>query len=131
MMACRMGRADIVSLCLQFGARNDPHPDFGQTALHAAVGAGQITCVRVLVGAAEESGADVIITNLTDPRGQTPLHVAAGTGTAKIVQVLLHHGAQIEAEDSNQATALHFSCAAGSVDCISIILDLGADALIY
>jgi len=37
MMACRAGRADVVNLCLQFGGRNDPHPDFGQTALHAAI----------------------------------------------------------------------------------------------
>eukprot|EP01031_Cornospumella_fuschlensis_P006932 gene6932-8612_t len=36
MIACRRGHTDVVRICLDFGAKNDPHPDFGQTALHAA-----------------------------------------------------------------------------------------------
>jgi ankyrin repeat protein len=44
--ACRMGRIDIVALALERGARNDPHPDFGQTALQAAVSSGHANCVR-------------------------------------------------------------------------------------
>ena len=46
MMACRSGRADVVNLCLQFGGRNDPHPDFGQTALHAAIRYTRILVLR-------------------------------------------------------------------------------------
>eukprot|EP01032_Pedospumella_encystans_P032548 gene32548-36749_t len=34
MIACRKGHTDVVRLCLEFGAKNDPHPEFGQTALH-------------------------------------------------------------------------------------------------
>ena len=37
MIACRKGYSDIVKLCLEYGAKNDPHPEFGHTALHAAI----------------------------------------------------------------------------------------------
>ena len=36
MVACQIGNAALVRLCLQYGAKNDPHPDFGETALHVA-----------------------------------------------------------------------------------------------
>jgi hypothetical protein len=44
LLACRNGHANIAQICLNYGARNDPHPDFGQTALHAAVAAGEMFC---------------------------------------------------------------------------------------
>jgi hypothetical protein len=40
MVACRKGRTHIVKLCLERGAKNDPHPQFGQTALQAAIAHG-------------------------------------------------------------------------------------------
>ena len=68
LIACRMGHADMVRLCLNFGAKNDPHPDFGQTAMHAAVSEGQMAAAAVLLKAAAASQADAVICNLTDPK---------------------------------------------------------------
>lgn len=36
-IGCRYGHLNIVKACLNLGAKNDPHPEFGQTALHVAV----------------------------------------------------------------------------------------------
>jgi hypothetical protein len=33
MLACRLGHEEMVAICLSYGAKNDPHPSFGQTAL--------------------------------------------------------------------------------------------------
>jgi ankyrin repeat protein len=33
LLACRLGHAHVVRVCLSRGAKNDPHPSFGQTAL--------------------------------------------------------------------------------------------------
>jgi len=68
LIACRQGHADMVRLCLNFGAKNDPHPDFGQTAMHAAVSEGQMAAAAVLLKAAAASQADAVICNLTDPK---------------------------------------------------------------
>ena len=68
LIACREGNADMVRLCLNFGAKNDPHPDFGQTAMHAAVAEGRVAAAAVLLKAAAASQADAVICNLTDPK---------------------------------------------------------------
>ena len=112
-IACRLGNSDMVRLCLNFGSKNDPHPDFGQTALHAACAEGQYDSVSVLLKAASVSEADKIICNLTDTIGQTPLHIAAIVGDTEIFSLLLTHGADIfKVDDSNQNVA-HLSAYSG------------------
>ncbi len=49
MIACRRGHHDIVRLCLDYGAKNDPHPEFGHTALHAAVLSSQVRCAEIIL----------------------------------------------------------------------------------
>jgi len=46
-IGCRTGSAEVVKLCLDYGGSNDPHPTFGQTALHAAVAAAHIEPCKV------------------------------------------------------------------------------------
>lgn len=128
-MACRLGDPDIVRLCLHYGAKNDPHPDFGQTALHAACAEGQFDAAAALLMAAEESRADRIICNLTDSTGQTPLHIAAGRGDTEIFDLLLSHGADILRTDDLQQTVAHLCATTGKNDCLGLILDLEGDAL--
>ena len=69
------------------GAKNDPHPTQGQTALQAAVSAGHSNCVRVLLEAAAPSQHDHVIANHEDPNGEAPLHVAARCGNEEVLKV--------------------------------------------
>ncbi|RHY20664.1 hypothetical protein DYB25_007342, partial [Aphanomyces astaci] len=48
-LACRAGHVALLELCLKWGAKNDPHPTFGDTALQIAVKASQPECVRQLL----------------------------------------------------------------------------------
>ena len=130
MLACRAGKTDVVSYCLQHGAKNDPHPDFGQTALHAAVSAGHFGCARIILDEAAMSSADSMIANLTDPRLQTPLHVACSQGAEEIAVLLLNHGASVSEMDVGGMTCLHLCCQAGHKTCLALILDHGGDDLI-
>jgi ankyrin repeat protein len=127
MIACRKGYPSLVKLCLHFGAKNDPHPQYGQTALHAAVDSGQYAAAAELLDAAALSKADVTIANLADPMGQTPLHTAASRGNPKILELLLEHGADVCSEDDACHTCLHIVAANGNKDCMSLILDHGGD----
>jgi ankyrin repeat protein len=127
MLACRKGFTNIVKMCLDFGAKNDPHPDFGQTALHAAVASGHFSCAEIILNVAAESDADHIITNLTDQYGQTPLHCAALIGSVPLTELLLRHGAQISSVDSYGQTPLHLSAGSVNKACLAVLLDHGGD----
>lgn len=130
MVACRRGYPDLVQLCLDYGAKNDPHPEFGQTALHACVASIQRECAAVLLGVAAESEADDLICNLTDQNGQTPLHTSAVVGSAALAELLLNHGASLGALDAFGQTPLHLAAgasAAGAVDCLALLLVQGGD----
>eukprot|EP01041_Mallomonas_annulata_P005865 gene5865-11842_t len=130
MIACRANKPDIVRLCLRFGARNDPHPDFGQTALHAAVSSKSYECALELLTAAQPSGANVLISNLADPRGQTPLHVACSNGDVQMCQLLLHHGSELIRGDNSGQSPLHQCAASGHKACLALLLDHGGDTML-
>ena len=130
LIVCRGGNPDLVRLCLNFGAKNDPHPDFGHTALHTAVSESQYDASVVLLQAAAASQADAVICNLTDPKGQTPLHIAATKGHIALFDLLLEHGADIFRVDDLNQTVLHLCASGGSTDCLSLVLDLEGDSLL-
>ena len=130
MIACRAGNTDMVRLCLHYGAKNDPHPDFGHTALHAAVLGAQLGAASALLEAAAASEADGVIANLSDPSGQTPLHLAAAQGLMPLVELLLAHGADISRRDGGGRTAIHTCASLGHKKCLALLLDHSGDALL-
>ena len=130
MTACRLNLPVIAKLCLDYGAKNDPHPDFGQTALHAAVASNSFDCVDVILDAAAPSGADTDIVNLPDSLGQTPLHMAAMLGYGNIAELLISHGGDQRKNDGDGKTPIHLSAAGGHVACLALLLDHGGDELI-
>ncbi|CAK5065489.1 unnamed protein product [Aphanomyces euteiches] len=129
-LACRSGHVALLELCLKWGAKNDPHPTFGDTALQIAVKASQPECVRQLLSIAAKSDMDTEIVNHVDHANQAPLHVAASQGDLVCLQLLLHHGADICVVQSNGHTPLHCAVLAGHESCVAYILDVGGDAII-
>eukprot|EP00956_Cyclotella_meneghiniana_P045214 scaffold359150_cov83-Cyclotella_meneghiniana.AAC.1 len=110
-LASRLGLYDICKLTLhEYQAKNDPHPNFGQTALQVAVSSGHAKIVKLLLDTAEPSGADRLISNHEDDNGEAPIHVASRCGSVKIMELLLTHGAQLGLVDRRGRTCLH--CAA-------------------
>ncbi|CAM9103439.1 unnamed protein product [Ectocarpus fasciculatus] len=59
--------------------------------------------------------------------GNTPLIVATQYAHPDIALALIAGGANVTLENERQATALHFSCAEGSVDVVSALLNSGAN----
>lgn len=58
--------------------------------------------------------------------GNTPLIVATQYAHPDIALALIAGGANVSLENERQATAVHFSCAEGSVDVVSALLNGGA-----
>jgi len=128
MVACRLGLFDVARLALLgYHARNDVHPEFGQTALQVAVSAGHTSIVQLILETAEHSGANRIISNHEDENGEAPLHVAARCGSTETMELLVTHGANLGLVDGRGRTCLHCSAQAGQVLCLTFALDSGAD----
>lgn len=130
MIACRRGHQNVVKVCLDYGGKNDPHPDFGQTALHAAVASGRLSCSAVILQVAQASEADTIISNLADQFGQTSLHTACIIGSLPVTELLLSHGARISSIDNFGQTPLHLCAGSGHKSVLAVLLDHGGDAFI-
>ena len=56
----------------------------------------------------------------------TPLHKATGEGFTGIVQLLIEHGATVEEQDANGATALHLASLHGHLDAVERLIEAGA-----
>lgn len=93
------------------------------SALGAAVGNHDVTLARCLIGA----GADV---NRPTPRG-TPLEMAAQGKQRALLELLLEHGAHVNGDwkhrDGNYRGALLCASISGSLDCVKLLVEAGAD----
>lgn len=130
LLACRLGHIGVVGECLRRGSRNDPHPEFGQTALQAAVASGQEACARLLLETASPSRSDAVVSNHKDPNEETPLHIACRRGYGGIVEALLHHGADLGLVDRDGSTPMHGAAGGGHAGALASLLDAGGDAVL-
>jgi ankyrin repeat protein len=128
--ACRLGRTDIVQIALQFDAKNDPHPHFGQTALQVAVASGYTDCVRLILETAAISFADKVIVNHEDYGKEAPLHVASRCGSIDVLKLLIYHGANTNSVDARGRTCLHCAAQYGHMNCLTFLLDLGCQSIL-
>ncbi len=117
--------------------------DAGRTALHFAAMNGYPELAQILIS----KGADA---NITDEQGKTPLHYAAIKGFSPIIKILLQSGVKesVNLKDNCGRTPLHWvqRMRAGStayattpyhmtkqaaLEAIKLLLEAGADLMIY
>jgi len=116
--AAEKGHAPVCDVLLRAGALVDARDHYGATALHYAAAGGHLAVMRVLL----ERGADI---DAPGRFGRAPLHAALPHPEA--VRLLLDCGAQLEACDKREWTALHWSVADGHCESARLLLERGAD----
>ena len=94
-----------------------------ETPVHAAVNAENASVLSLLIG----YGADVE-GQYGSINGGTLLNTAAQYGNLEVGQRLLHHGANINAQDSEGNTPLIDAVSQGNVEFTQMLLERGADA---
>lgn len=119
----------LCRLCLDNGAKNDPHPQFGQTALQIAIGTKHVMCAQIILETAYASNAVEYIINLESPNKEAPLHEAARNGDIESVQLLLSYSADLTVVNGDGQTPLHVACLVGATECAANLLDFGADTI--
>ena len=115
--AASRGYKTALSNLLVTGASVNTVDDDGDSPLMVAARNGHEKCIETLI----KAGADV---NITESSGKTPMVIVAEKGFEKCVEIM----ARLQRGDTKQLTlALIYSVSKGSVNCMSSLLQAGAD----
>lgn len=122
-LACAEGNLNLVSGLLTGGNQSDvsTRNEQGVTPLHEAAFRGHQDIVLLLL----KHGAE---TKCKDDNGNTPLQAACEGGHASVCSSLVRKG-QADLQDRSPVTgfvALHIAALRGHVECLMILLELGA-----
>ncbi|GAB4836012.1 hypothetical protein Ancab_039517 [Ancistrocladus abbreviatus] len=117
--AARQGHTETAKYLVEHGADPTISSDLGATALHQAAGIGDIELLNFLLskGVGVDSQSDA----------GTPLVWAAGHAQKDAVKVLLEHQANPNAETDDNITPLLSAVAAGSLACLELLIQEGAN----
>lgn len=149
-IACTQDNIGIASFLVQCGAQVNARDQRRNTALHWAILGGATDCVKLLL----TFGADVNAANMKNrrpihyavyksdyetvalllSRGATVadlkdniLHSAVANKRLDMVMILLHHGCNIDIQDTRGFTPLHTAVLSRNVQIVQMLLQRGAD----
>lgn len=117
--AARQGHTVTAKYLIEHEANPAMASDLGATALHHSAGIGDIELLRFLLS----RGVDVD----SQSDSGTPLIWAAGHDQPEAVKFLLENGADPNAETEDNITPLLSSVAAGSMACLELLIQAGAN----
>lgn len=102
----------------------------GRTLLHIATSSGHSNVFDYLI---QKLDSDHIVQmiNQPDDKGFTPLINATIGENSHIMAKLLELGAQVNARNLDQASAIHFAAGDGSVERMKLLVDSGADISLH
>lgn len=108
----------VVSACIVCGAL----PVLGGE-IHRAIEADSLAWVKQILAA--DPGA---VHQRDDDRFRSlPIHYVANTGNVEILELLLEAGAEIDAGDSDNSTALGAAAMSGNDEIVALLIERGAD----
>ncbi|XP_046558384.1 ankyrin-2-like isoform X2 [Haliotis rubra] len=120
MVAAYQGHRDVVELLVTKGADLTSVDKGGDTVLHAACRAGDISIVKFVLS------KDELDVNSSDKSGMTPAMSAARWGYLDVVKLLLRRGAKMQLVDDEGDTILHYACRGGHEDVVECIVSSDA-----
>ena len=118
--AAHEGKKGILEYIIKKGADVNATSHEEDTALHRAVGSGNLRCVRLLL----DAGADV---NSLDDWRITPLMHAAIEGQSQCIDLLIKAGANLELSNRDGDTALMKAARCNQLKCLELLIKLGAN----
>ena len=112
---------DVLEAIIRHGADVNATNKSNETALMKACWMGNEDAISVLLNA----GADP---NIAHADGYISLHGAINKGCSKeVLEAIISHGADVNATNKVNNTALMYACSEGNIDAINVLLQAGAD----
>ena len=154
-LACELAQVELVRVLLEKGANPDISDHEGYTRLHAAVfghcpnetlqeiiahkaylhakSTKGVTALFLACTRRQQEAVKILLTAGSNPNTSTiagtSLHAAIFGGCSKkIISSLIGHGADVNAVNKKNASALFIACCKGDEDAINVLLKAGADA---
>ena len=155
-LACSYRQYDSAKILLEAGSNPNIATTNRNTSLHAAV-SGQVYCSKNLIQTLIDHGVDVNATNknnttalmlvcekgikgainillnaganpnIADVDGNSVIHQAVRFCSKEILQAVIRHGADVNAANMKNVTALMMAYHNGNIDAISVLLDSASD----
>ncbi|HEV8717725.1 MAG TPA: ankyrin repeat domain-containing protein, partial [Candidatus Binatia bacterium] len=119
-LAAYMGHRDVVEVLLSHGAEKEAKDSHGRTPLHFT------SFWDHTVEAAERLLVHGSEADAREETGATPLHLAVIKSHKPVVKLLLDYGADVNAKDKGNDTALRFAERQGNTDMIEFLRRHGA-----
>mmetsp|Transcript_27512 Transcript_27512/g.72324 ORF Transcript_27512/g.72324 Transcript_27512/m.72324 type:complete len:1369 (+) Transcript_27512:1-4107(+) len=116
MYACERGHTGIIDSLVTAGADVAIADDEGRTCLHVASMSGHAVICTFLV---TECKLDP---NQRDHGGRTALHTAVYSADEATTSALIAAGADVDAQDDQGISALHWAASQGSLSCLDLLL---------
>ena len=111
----------VLEAIISHGADVNATNKANNTALRYACSEGNIDAINVLLHAAAD-------TNIASADGYTCLHDAVRKGCSKkVLEAIISHGADVNATNKVNGTALRYACLEGNIDTFNVLLQAGAD----
>ena len=130
MIAIKMGHLNVATYLVERGAKVDIKDDRGCTALHHAMYYHHHDRLEVC-SCLIECGADVngCYNKKSPQNGRTPLMIASRYGQLDAMTFLIKHGANVNLQDKEGETALHYAVDGSDVSCevLSCLIENGAN----
>ncbi|KAL5022254.1 hypothetical protein ScPMuIL_001409 [Solemya velum] len=123
--AVNSGEIQVVLVCLDAGAPVDAQQEDKSTPLHFASAKGSLEMLKLMHEKQPDRFLKAI--NIEDVLQMAPLHRAALFNHFAVVEYLLDKGADINARDCNDRTALLLAASKGNWKTVKCLLDHGAD----
>ncbi|KAL5022245.1 hypothetical protein ScPMuIL_001400 [Solemya velum] len=123
--AVNSGEIQVVLVCLDAGAPVDAQQEDKSTPLHFASAKGCLEMLKLMHEKQPDRFLEAI--NIEDVLQMAPLHRAALFNHFTVVEYLLDKGANINARDCNDRTALLLAASKGNWKTVKCLLDHGAD----
>ena len=105
---------------------NDPYKPLNEGAQHRTNKAKGVELLQVIKNSSDEHFKDLLRSDASleekDEKGKTPLILAASLGKIDVVDMLLAKGANAQAVDNKQATALHNAIESSAWPVMSLLL---------
>ncbi|KAA0719270.1 Transient receptor potential cation channel subfamily A member 1 [Triplophysa tibetana] len=120
-LAISLGNNSLVAFT--HGAKLCRQNKLGHFPIHAAAFSGAKKSMEVILKKGEEVGLSIDThINYVDKTCSSPLHLAVRGGNLEVIKLCIAYGANIDQQQCDRSTALHFACSQGAIEAVKVML---------